>query len=382
MNLKISKIKFLNFILLLGFFQVAFIKFPYISNYNIVRYIIISCIGLFIILGLKENKDIIDNKFKILLLIYSIFVIFSGISNNKEHEVTNTAISSIMYIMLLWELFAVMPMIKKKVSDKFIFKSFFIIATFYVMITDFFLIFFPRLFMDKGEYYFIGNKFSVIYTHFNWLVFYLLLRKKDKCNFYIDFKIIMMILLIIFISFKIECMTGIVGIISFIILAVLPSKIIDNRNVGIIILIVCGFFPIFYQYILNFSSVRYFITEVLHRDLTLTGRITIYKNIFNILDGHVLWGYGYGSSYEVWFNALHYPNSQNGLIDMVVETGLLSTITFIFMVRSIFKENNKIIKLIICMFFILSTFEITLGSMMIAWLALLYNNKKRNEVNQ
>ena len=382
MELKISRIKLLNFILLLGLFQVTFIKFPYINNYNIIKYSIISCIGMIVLLNIKKNKNILDNKFKIMLLIYSVVIIYSGITNNDNHAITNTAIESIMYIVTFWELFTIIPLIKRNVGDSFIYKSFFIISTFYIIVTDLFIIFAKDLFMSRGEYYFIGNKFSVIYTHFNWLAFYLLNRTKYKSGLDIDFKIVLIMLLIVFISFKISCMTGIVGIISFIVLACLPLKIINNKNFGIIILIVSGLFPIIYKSVLNFASTRYFITNVLHRDLSLTGRIVIYENIPKIIDKHVLWGYGYGSSYEVWFNALHYPNSQNGLIDMIVETGIVSTAVFIIMIRKIFKENNRIIKLIICMYLILSTFEITLGNMMVAWLALLYSNKERNEVKE
>ena len=177
-------------------------------------------------------------------------------------------------------------------------------------------------------------------------------------------------------------MTGIVGLLGFFILSILPSKITEKRSFGIVLLLGCGLFSILYDYILDISYVKYFITEVLHRSLNLTGRITIYENIPKILNGHLLLGYGHGSSYEVWINALHYPNSQNGLIDMIVEDGLLSTIMFLIIIKHIFKGNNKIIKLIICTFFILSAFEITLGNMMIAWLALLYNNKNRKEVEK
>ena len=66
---------------------------------------------------------------------------------------------------------------------------------------------------------------------------------------------------------------------------------------------------------------------------------------------------------------------------MIVEDGIIATILFICMIKHIFSRNKNnieaiIIKTIICTFFVISSFEIVLGSMMIAWLALLYNKEK------
>ena len=178
MKLKIPKSKFCFFIILILLYQVTFVKFPYISSYNIIRYSIIGIVGIVELLNIKKIIKVIDKKLGIYFFIYAIIVIISGIKNASLHKITDTVLGSIMYIIMFFELFSFYSLIKSEGEEKFIYKTYFGISMIYVLITDIFIICAPNLFMKSGEYYFIGNKFSVIYMHFNWLIFYMLIRKR------------------------------------------------------------------------------------------------------------------------------------------------------------------------------------------------------------
>lgn len=377
MKYTISKSRLKEVFLLILLYHIAFIRFSYFENYNIIRYMCIALIAIYIILKLNKLIQTLDKRFFKLFLIYSMLIIYSSIKNFSMHTITNTIINGLMYILMFFEFFTIFSLFKQNQNKRIIYMTFYYLSLIYVIITDIMIIINPNLFMKKGNYYFVGNKFSVVYIHFNLIMFYMLMKKINKY----DGKLIAIIILTMIISIKIECMTGIIALLALIFIKLLPIKILENGNFAILLLIASGIFSFKYESILQNEYVQFFIVEVLNRNLNLTGRTVIFKYIPVIIKNKLLLGYGHGTSYEVFIKSINYPNSQNGLIDMIVEDGIIATILFICMIKHIFSRNKNnieaiIIKTIICTFFVISSFEIVLGSMMIAWLALLYNKEK------
>ena len=377
MKYTISKFRLKEVLILTILYHVAFIRFSYFEKYNIIRYIGISLIAIYSILRFNKLIQSLDKKFFKIFLIYSITVVYSCIINFGIHTLTNTIINGLMYIIMFFEFFSIFSFFKQKQRTQSIYMTFYYLSVAYVFLTDIMIIINPMLFMKNGNYYFVGNKFSVVYIHFNLIMFYMLMKNSNKY----DGKTVIFMILTLIISIKIECMTGVIALLAMIVIKSLPTKILDNGNFAILLLIASGMFSFKYDNILQNRYVQFFVVEILNRNLNLTGRTVIFKHIPAIINKKLFFGYGHGTSYEVFKKTINYPNSQNGLVDMIVEDGIIATMLFVFIIKHIFNRNKDninatIIKTIICTFFIISSFEIVLGSMMIAWLALLYNKEK------
>ena len=89
---------------------------------------------------------------------------------------------------------------------------------------------------------------------------------------------------------------------------------------------------------------------------------------------HCYLGYGYGTSYQVVHGLISMPNMQNGLMELVVQTGIISSIPFFaiilyFLYRS--RRTNTVLNLvrpIICLIYVyivLSSIEITFSILFI-----------------
>lgn len=391
--MKIS-VKMLNtvFVLIL-LYHIAFVKFPYIENNNMIKYILTVLVGISLLNNVKKIKKSIDKKMILFIIIYILIVIISGVLNRGKMEITNVLIGSVMYVAIVIEFFCCFSLIKRENMFNLIIITFFYVSLIYLVLTDLLILLKPGLFMKKGEYYLIGNKFNVVYLHLQMIIFYLL---KNKSKRGINITVVLLSFITCFISIKVECMTGIVGLIIMMILYNISPKVITKGHIALVILIASCSFSFIYEYVLNINVVQQFIIGILHRSLTLTGRITIYENIPKVLENNLWFGYGYGTSYEIWMQKYNYPNSQNGLIDLIVEQGLIASIIIVTIIVTIINKvkNSKIqiinqcypIVMMIYIFFILSSFEITLGLSCLAWCALLYanlvNEKKEELLNE
>ena len=74
-----------------------------------------------------------------------------------------------------------------------------------------------------------------------------------------------------------------------------------------------------------------FIVNVLHEDLTLTGRLMIFENIMEAFNNNIWFGYGYGNSNLISVYYMCGENPQNGLIEVFLNIGIVGCLTF-FMV--------------------------------------------------
>ena len=87
----------------------------------------------------------------------------------------------------------------------------------------------------------------------------------------------------------------------------------------------------------------YFITEVLNKQITLTGRVKIYNRFGEIMQNHWLFGYGYTSDRIIEVTKL--ANTQNGFLQVIYVGGLVSFAVFMIMmfyiIAQIIKIKNK-----------------------------------------
>ena len=242
----------------------------------------------------------------------------------------------------------------------------------------------PDMFLANDSNYLLGNKFQVSYFHILLLAFYMyyVKDKKDKKN--VVFKTIFAVLAICICLYT-ECTTALIGALLFLIIYVATKnnhKKIKPIFIMVLLIVSCSILILFSN-IVHLKPIEYIIVNLLHEDITLTGRTYIYDNIFSVIGNKWLLGYGYGNSYDIMFEQLHLPNTQNALLEYWLDSGILGVTLLLVLIYNIFKDYNKNINSIVIylyVFSILGCIEVTIDIIYIALLAML-NIGKVNKIN-
>ena len=390
MNKLISTKSIYTIIISFIFFHILFINFPYLNNYNELKYIFVIIILPFIITKLPLLIKFTEKKLIFLIAFYFIAVLISSFAS----DFNNVVLSSIIYLTTIFELILFVLWLSENNLLKKMFCVFLYLSIAYLIINDFLILFSPNMFMENGEYYLIGNKFSVSYMHFEAIIFYIICKKFDLIEKRRKKSWLLICIYIIssfIIANKIDCMTGVIGIIIICLLNQIPTKILINNKLFLLISICSCGFVFAYPKIIDNKIFQNILVNNLNRSITLTGRTFIYDNVPIVLKNNILLGYGYGKSYDVWIKTINMPNSQNGIINNIVEVGLIATATLFIIFYSIFsiaqrlqakEEIIKPILVIIYTYLILSTIEITIGLPFISFAVFLYgiSKSKKNEV--
>lgn len=374
-------------------FHLMAIDIYYINFYSLIKLIIIFLIGIYI---LRYSKIIISQEnfsIKFSMLLFGSAIIISSIINR---HVLVTPLNGFVYTLKIWESILFFLIINKKGEFRNIMNIFYKITLFYVILTDILLIFLPRLYIIYERNYLIGNKFEVVYLHIFLICLYLYIsknkksycimiakNKKLKMNSFIH-TIYWLITLII--SVKIECSTGIVCCIIIAIFVFFEATLKYILNKWWIFLISTAFFDsimFFSQEILNNSYVQLFITQVLQRDLGLTGRTVIYSKILPVVFQELWWGYGQGNSFYIINSQLNgFPNAQNGILQCCINFGVVGVIAMLVMYCLILHKKKTSIQypilIMIYLYVIISSIEITFELNMIFLFAILCGTIKND----
>lgn len=84
-----------------------------------------------------------------------------------------------------------------------------------------------------------------------------------------------------------------------------------------------------YEVVLDISFVQYLIEDILHEDLTLTGRTVIYAKMLDLIEEQPWFGYGNGTaSFFTWYY-MSMPNTQNGLLNDYIDWGMVG-VSFLY----------------------------------------------------
>lgn len=210
-------------------------------------------------------------------------------------------------------------------------KTLFVLFLFVVIYNDIDALSVPYWSREVGVGYFVGNKFITCYYHLYLVLLYTLLKpqKTFKRN------VVLLILSLGMFSMSIYtmCSTMMVGSVIFFFISFFLKKkylyFLAAKKAVLIALFVCDIlFFVATTWFLSFPVVQDFIVNVLHEDLTLTGRLGIYENIIEAFHDHLFLGYGYGNSILV---AIYYTgalDSQNGLIELFLQVGILGCVSY------------------------------------------------------
>lgn len=368
------------FILIL-FFHASFISLPYVNGYGLYKYAIIITVGLFLILHYKTFKGNQFKKINKWMYIYLIMVFLSSFMNRNLEIERKVFWVAIVFCVTVWEGFLLFEYFIIKERTKDLIDALFYLLLFYCILTDLVMIFFPTLHVEKGMYYLTGNKFRVSYLHIQLMILYLqkekyirnFLKVKKK-----DFKFFLLFLVSFCTCIYVECTTGAIGVLLVILFyysMFWKGKTFKKPIVFLSILFFSTSILILFSGIVKLEPVRYLIEQVFHEDITLTGRLNIYKSLESVFTGHLLYGYGMGSSYEIIMKMIGAPNTQNGVLEIILEQGVIALFLLILLVWQIFKymekrESTNYAIIILYIYILFASIEITLDISFILWLAL------------
>lgn len=249
------------------------------------------------------------------------------------------------------------------------------------------------------ETYLVGTKFAVMYLHFDLAAIWMmrnqkLIRKSLRTKITAGF---MMVLLAV-ISLRVDCKTALLGCVLLLgLIAVMDSRKKDRLRlftspaVLLACLVISAVFPFILKEFLELPAVTYLVQTVLKRDLTLTGRTKIYAKYLDTMENYWAWGYGFGTGNEVSVKMFGgYANSQNGLLQWILQVGLMNAIPLCLLFTAVFAQLSKAkaqkqrylmpLVALIYMYIILGVIETTYNMAFILWFAVLFmmvNEKKQ-----
>lgn len=196
--------------------------------------------------------------------------------------------------------------------------------------------------VDNFNYY-LGDKFSCCYALVLGIILFwadnkISIKEKNR-------KKVIIVLLGYSLLYEIivNCMTAIILtlIIGSCILIPFESikKGLRSPLLAVTSLICVGSFPLWSSALLSNEKIQFIVTNVMHKNISLSGRMYIYSYINRFLRERQWYGYGYSNN--IVEQTLGFGNIQNGLLDIVLSYGVIVAIIFIFIVTIYWKIPNK-----------------------------------------
>lgn len=377
LKFKISKQRLKSLFLIICLYHLFFVRWQYVQSYEAIKYGLLMTIGFAMLLNIKLLLSHRYIKINIILLMFCLIVLIS--SGLSEKLVDGSILRGILFAGTMLEIVFLIEYLDCKKQLNLLFCTFFKLSFIYAILTDIFMFILPNLYFINKSNYLIGNKFIVTYMHLYVLIFYYINNSVQIKNYS---KIIMLLLIYIWtfaISIYTECSTGIIGCVIIILLAFRKYEWYSAKKWIIILGISDTIFILFNKFILSLPLVQHIILNVLGETLDLHGRLQIYDNVLPIINEHFWLGYGANNYYEILYSLIKAPNTQNGILNIMFQFGLLGTVIFIILMYIFAKKGEKIMEnkgvfILITVLTIFSSIEITLNMYFFFFMALLWAN--------
>lgn len=380
MNIYLSRNRVLLFVLCSTYFY-SFISIS-VLPWSLFLASITFC--TFLITGyLLLNIDIILMRryrtVNLLALIYAISVIISVFLNG---QMTNLVLmESILSI-------SVLPFVEVQVEKghiRFLCKVMLLWLCLLLLLNDILMVIMPGRFYGDGisKNFLLGNKFPTGYDHIILLLMIgILYGARPVIRRYLP----LMFAVVCLICHYIDCNTAVLGTIVFFIIAYSPEsvqKLLSHRKTILVAFVLSALF-IYVDSIFMLPPVKFFIKDVLGRDLTLTGRAQIYKILPKVIRAHPWMGYGISSEVISRYTGAY--NAQNGFFDLVVQNGIPSALLFvaliIALVRKVETKEAGFILGAIYSYIFMASVEITYGTALMLFGILLFTESSGYKENQ
>lgn len=377
MNIKIYK----PVIFLILLFHASFINLPYVNGYGLYKYTLLLIVGGFLLIQYRIFKIHEYKKINKWLFLYLSMVLVSSYINKNSVQERKVFLVAIIFVVTVLEIYYLFEYFIILNRTQELINALFYLLFFYCLLTDLVMLLFPTLYIEKGNYYLIGNKFEVSYLHIQLLIIYLQRKKCTRRRMKVgksDLIFWIMVAISFWATINVQCTTGMVGVILLIFFyycMAQKEKTFKNPAVFLLILLISVSVLMLFSGIVQFEPIRYLVEDVFHRDITLTGRLIIYEQISKVFSGHLLFGYGMGSSFEIVMKMISAPNTQNGVLEIILQQGVISFILWGIVVWKVFqyiyrKREINYALIMLYIYIIFASIEITLDISFLIWLAL------------
>lgn len=187
--------------------------------------------------------------------------------------------------------------------------------------------------------YFTGGKCDVGYNMILFLLLlFIILRECSWGKWNKRLVLYLAVGFSVYYSYKINAMTMLLGIMS-IAIALFGLSIIKKLPTAkfmFAIFLSAGISILVMNFFLSTNLIRYFITVVLKRTISLTGRMNIYESIYQVISRSILFGNGTSSTYAL--ETIGYSNLQNGLFQIIYLHGFFGAFMFSKLMYVYFKK--------------------------------------------
>ncbi len=325
----------------------TFYEPPIVQHEVFLAYKYVVIVALFV-KYCKEIKAIWKIIFPAIM--YGLVTLISTAANAMS---INTVVASFIYGMQIVTIFIVSHRAIKRHGICVFINWLTYIFGFLAVLSDLLMLFVNYNFLNPSEEYLIGNKFVIAYVHCFWtaLVFYKYKKedfpflrkgkincKKLKCAI----KSFVVAVLSFFICMKVTTSTGMIAVVVLTLLMIMPTRIQKILSSNYALIATAGIMNI-----LNFGTaqlmtnvhVQYFIQNVLGKSSTLNGRSQIWAIIFEFIRKKVWIGYGYYNG--VIEKYLGYGNPQNGVLKILLDTGILGLLLYVALLFIMLQPLNS-----------------------------------------
>lgn len=384
MKIKISTIHAV-LVYLLVFFTTTYI------SYNPIRYFLLVVVAMMIASNIKILSRNTYRGLNVGIAFFCIATLIVSYINRNGYTERNPFLAAIVFTATLVEFALTVEIFCQREEMQNLIKVFYRMTLLVVIATDCLILFTTIHLQYGGDVFLVGTKFSVIYMHF-YLISFFIADKNVRLRTIRESSLNNAILVLFFImtmimSIELGTATGIVGTVALLLFLWLNEKNIGfflNSEIFFVALMASLLFAVFVEIILSNSVVTYIITQLLGKDVTLTFRTVIYSMLPNIMKGRWLWGFGYGTGYEVLMRH-GIVDAQNGVFDWIQQIGIFGTMLLVMWLCIAMKRPKNDYKInysdvrsltaLIYVFVLLSTVEITFSSDFLAAVVLLYGIK-------
>ena len=375
------KVKHSSIDLFLLILVITILSFFNTSIYTAIRYSII--VYLFIKYRGEFKKAPLVY---ILLFFYSILLGYSSYQNNIS---ITWGLSGFMHGIRLITILVVLSGVTRKRGIPETVSTLIQVISIFLILTDVLILVFPYN-INSSTVYLIGDKFHVSYMHCM-LMALISMRYKNLKKIYV----ILLYVACLLVTIRIRCTTGMIMLAFLFVMELLTDFFpgirffISSINFAAILLaaenvLIWGSTAILYT-----PWANHIIVDVLGKSNNMTGRFKLYSVIPELILNKPVMGYGLQT--DIFRNMFGYGNAQNGLMQIVIESGILGAAIFLvsmYLAGSRANRNTSLysIYLYILSFIIGSISEMNLSTHFVFGIALLfafgmYSEETRNSGN-
>lgn len=368
------------------------IRFYYLDySYNVVSGVLLFVVFLYLFTRIKIIFRY-HARVNLTVLFFSICILCSSVINANKFAGSLITILRINTIFWFYE-YAFMRGKNKQISFLYAMLGFT-----YLAITFYFIATYPNMAWLSGLLYFIGSKFYVSYIVILSLLCWLMaLEEQIKRSALLKLLTLVLIVLSFAMITKVKCSTGIVGMLLvciFLIGKPILKRMLNDWTAFCTILLVSSFILIIFSGITSIGFVSDFITNVLQKDASMSGRTIVYARVLSFILKEPIFGYGYNSVYDLFKYTMYLGNNayaldaQNSLLEYMLYYGIIGVMMLMALFYMCFNQpkyqgeilNSDYYAYIgLYVMVILGSVEITYNMIFFTFLALVYSQKQIKE---